>query len=101
MRVLAASALTFLLAGMAAAQTPTADPPPAAVKPGATLETSGFQYERRLPEGPSELVTLPLDPAVARAGDEGRPVFLSVPTGVVATAYRALAGEVADALEAA
>jgi hypothetical protein len=44
---------------------------------------------------------LPLDPAVARAGDEGVPVFLSVPTGVVATAYRALAGEVADAVEAA
>ena len=63
MRVLAASALTFLLAGMAAAQTPAADAPAAAVKPGATLETSGFQYERRLPEGPSELVTLPLDPA--------------------------------------
>jgi hypothetical protein len=51
--------------------------------------------------GVTRLGSLPLDPAVARAGDEGRPVFLSVPTGVVATAYRALAGEVADALEAA
>ena len=64
MRVLAASTLAFLLAGTAASQTPTADAPAAAVKPGATLETSGFQYERRLPDGPSELVTLPLDPAV-------------------------------------
>jgi hypothetical protein len=60
---LAAGTLTFLLAGAAAAQTPAADAPAAAAKPGATLETSGFQYERRLPEGPSELVTLPLDPA--------------------------------------
>ena len=51
--------------------------------------------------GVTRLGSLPLDPAVARAGDEGVPVFLSVPTGVVATAYRALAGEVADALEAA
>jgi hypothetical protein len=60
---LAAGTLTFLLAGAAAAQAPAADAPAAAAKPGATLETSGFQYERRLPEGPSELVTLPLDPA--------------------------------------
>jgi ATP-binding protein involved in chromosome partitioning len=51
--------------------------------------------------GVTRLGSLPLDPAVARAGDEGVPVFLSVPTGVVATAYRELAGEVADALEAA
>jgi ATP-binding protein involved in chromosome partitioning len=51
--------------------------------------------------GVTRLGSLPLDPAVARAGDEGRPVFLSVPTGVVATAYRALAAEVADALETA
>jgi ATP-binding protein involved in chromosome partitioning len=49
--------------------------------------------------GVARLGSLPLDPAVARAGDEGRPVFLAVPTGPVATAYRALAGEVADALE--
>jgi hypothetical protein len=62
-RVMAASVLTFLLAGTAAAQTPAADAPAAAAKPGATLDTGGFQYERRLPEGPSELVTLALDPA--------------------------------------
>jgi len=62
-RVVAASTLTFLLAGAAAAQTPAADAPAAAAKPGATLDTSGFRYERRLPEGPSELVTLTLDPA--------------------------------------
>jgi hypothetical protein len=62
-RVVAASTLTLLLAAAAAAQTPAADAPAAAAQPGATLDTSGFQYERRLPEGPSELVTLPLDPA--------------------------------------
>jgi hypothetical protein len=69
-RVVAASTLTLLLAGTAAAQTPAADAPAAAAKPGATLDTSGFQYERRLPEGPSELVTLPLD-AAALAHSQG------------------------------
>ena len=63
MRAVATGTLTFLLAGAAAAQTPAADAPAAAARPGATLDPSGFRYERRLPEGPSELVTLPLDPA--------------------------------------
>jgi hypothetical protein len=66
-RAVAAGALTLLLAAAAAGQTggqaPAADAPAGAVRPGAPLDTSGFQYERRLPEGPSELVTLTLDPA--------------------------------------
>jgi hypothetical protein len=61
-RAVAATTLTLLLAGAVAAQTP-ADAPAAAAQPGAPLDTSGFRYERRLPEGPSEIVTLPLDPA--------------------------------------
>jgi hypothetical protein len=66
-RAAAAGALTLLLAAAAAGQTggstPPADGRANAVQPGAPLDTSGFQYQRRLPDGPSELVTLPLDPA--------------------------------------
>ena len=68
MRVAAAAALILLLAGAAAGQTgdatPQAGAPGNALRPGAPVDTSGFQYQRRLPEGPPELVTLPLDPAV-------------------------------------
>lgn len=49
--------------------------------------------------GVARLGTVPLDPAVARAGDEGKPVFLSAPDGGVATAYRDLADAVVQALE--
>lgn len=67
MRAAAAAALTLLLGGVAAGQsggsTPPTDAPVNAVRPGAPLDTSGFQYQRRLPDGPPELVTLPLDPA--------------------------------------
>jgi hypothetical protein len=66
-KAVAAVVLTLLLADTAAAQTGgatlPADAPAGAVRPGAPLDTSGFQYERRLPEGPSEFVTLPLDAA--------------------------------------
>ena len=39
----------------------------------------------------ARLVSIPLDPAVARAGDRGRPVFVSDPDGRQAVAYRELA----------
>ena len=67
MRPAAAAALILLLAGAAAGQTGStaqADAPGHAGRPGAPLDTSGFHYQRRLPEGPPGLVTLPLDPAV-------------------------------------
>jgi ATP-binding protein involved in chromosome partitioning len=51
--------------------------------------------------GVARLGTLPLDPAIARAGDEGRPVFLAMRDGTVATAYRDLAGAVVRTLEQA
>jgi hypothetical protein len=61
----AAAALTLLLGGVAAGQgggsTPPADAPVNAARPGAPVDTSGFQYERRLPDGPPELVALPVD----------------------------------------
>jgi hypothetical protein len=64
----AAAALTLLLAGAAGGQTagsmPPGDAPANAVRPGAPLDTNGFRIQRRLPEGPAEMVTLPLDPAV-------------------------------------
>jgi len=65
-RAAAAVALMLLLGTVAAGQggsTPPADAPANAVRPGAPLDTSGFQYQRGLPDGPAELVTLPLDPA--------------------------------------
>ena len=67
MRVAAAAALILLLAGAAAGQTGGSTPPVGApgnaVRPGAAVDPSGFRYQRLLPDGPAELVTLPLDPA--------------------------------------
>lgn len=67
MRLAAAGVVILLLAGAAAGQTggstPQADAPGNALRPGAPIDTSGFQYQRQLPDGPAELVTLPLDPA--------------------------------------
>jgi hypothetical protein len=78
-----AAVLTLLLAGAAAGQAggstpPQADPPGNAVRPAAPLDTSGFQYQRRLPEGPAELVTLPLDPAALAHSQGPRRRFADV-----------------------
>jgi hypothetical protein len=58
----------LLLAGSAAGQsgesTTPATAPPAAVQPGAPLDPTGFRYQRALPDGPPDLVVLPLDAAV-------------------------------------
>jgi len=45
----------------------------------------------------TRLVSIPLDPAVARAGDRGKPVFVSDPDGTQAVAYRELAAHLAVA----
>ena len=82
MRAAAAAALTLLLADAAAGQTggstPQADSSGNAVRPGAPLDTSGFQYQRRLPDGPAELVTLPLDPAALAHSQGPRRNFADV-----------------------
>jgi hypothetical protein len=76
MTTAAAVALVLLLAGSAAGQDgggAPADAPASAVGPGAPLDTSGFQYQRRLPDGPTGLVTLRLDPAaLAHSPGPGR-----------------------------
>ena len=43
------------------------------------------------------LGAVPFDPAVARAGDQGRPVLLDDPAGPQAAAFRALAERVTAA----
>jgi hypothetical protein len=62
-----ALALVAGLAGAAEAQTGTpakpADPAAASVR-GAPIETGDFRYQRRVAEGPAQLVALPLDAAV-------------------------------------
>ena len=82
MRVAPAAALILLLAGAAAGQTggstPQADVPGNAVRPGAPVDTSGFQYQRLLPDGPAELVTLPLDPAALAHSQGPRRKFADV-----------------------
>lgn len=83
MRAAAATAtLILLLAGAAAGQTdgstPQADPSGNAVRPGAPLDASGFQYQRGLPDGPPELVTLPLDPAALAHSQGPRRHFADV-----------------------
>ena len=64
---LLALALVAGLTGAAAAQTAApvkpADPAAASVR-GAPIETGDFRYQRRLPEGPAQLVALPLDAGV-------------------------------------
>ena len=49
---------------LAPRDTADAAPPPAVPGPGAKLDTAGFQYRRRLPEGSRELVAVQLDAAV-------------------------------------
>ncbi len=51
-------------------------------------------------EGVTRLVSIPLDPAVARAGDRGKPVFITEPGGPQAAAYRELAEHLASAVSA-
>jgi ATP-binding protein involved in chromosome partitioning len=46
--------------------------------------------------GIERLVSIPLDPAVARAGDAGTPILLAQPDGIQAGAYRGLAARVVD-----
>jgi ATP-binding protein involved in chromosome partitioning len=59
------------------------------------------RHERSIwSEGVTRLVSIPLDPAVARAGDQGKPIFASEPRGPQAAAYRELAAHLADAVSA-
>jgi MinD-like ATPase involved in chromosome partitioning or flagellar assembly len=51
-------------------------------------------------QGVTRLVSVPLDPAVARAGDRGKPVFVSEPGGSQAAAYRGLAERLTAAVSA-
>jgi hypothetical protein len=78
----AAALLILLLADAAAGQTggstPQAGVPGNAVRPGAPVDTSGFQYQRVLPDGPAELVTLPLDPAALAHSQGPRRKFADV-----------------------
>lgn len=48
--------------------------------------------------GVERLGSVPLDPAIAEAGDSGRPLLVSEPRGVQADAFRQIAVRVADAL---
>jgi ATP-binding protein involved in chromosome partitioning len=48
--------------------------------------------------GVERLGSVPLDPAVAEAGDSGRPLLVSEPRGVQADAFRGIAVKVAEAL---
>jgi ATP-binding protein involved in chromosome partitioning len=47
-------------------------------------------------DGVPRLASIPLDPAIAYAGDRGRPVVVADPQGPQALAFRALAAEVLD-----
>jgi MinD-like ATPase involved in chromosome partitioning or flagellar assembly len=51
-------------------------------------------------EGVTRLVSVPLDRAVARAGDRGKPVFVSEPGGLQAATYRELAERLTAAVSA-
>ena len=57
-------------AGQTGESSSPAPPPAAAVQPGAPLDPGAFLYQRPLPEGPEELVVLPLD-AAALAHSQG------------------------------
>lgn len=49
--------------------------------------------------GIRRLATMPLDPALARAGDRGRPLLVDDPDGPQAEAFRRLADGVVEALD--
>jgi ATP-binding protein involved in chromosome partitioning len=49
-------------------------------------------------DGVPRLASIPLDPAIAAAGDRGRPVVVAQPSGQQAEAFRALAARVVDAM---
>ncbi|MDP8910829.1 MAG: Mrp/NBP35 family ATP-binding protein, partial [Actinomycetota bacterium] len=49
--------------------------------------------------GVAPLGTLPLDPALAAAGDHGRPLMLADPEGARASDFRQIAARIADRLE--
>jgi ATP-binding protein involved in chromosome partitioning len=51
--------------------------------------------------GVKQLDGVPLDPAIARAGDSGRPIFISRSTSAAAQAFRNLAASVVAQLEGA
>jgi ATP-binding protein involved in chromosome partitioning len=56
-------------------------------------------HERTLwSDGVPRLASIPLDPAISRGGDEGRPVTIAQPEGPQAAAYRELARVVLAAL---
>ena len=49
--------------------------------------------------GVSKLGEIPLDPALAEAGDRGRPLLLTEPDGARAAEFRAIAARIAEPLE--
>ena len=52
--------------------TPRRRPSTATASRGAPIDTGGFRYQRPIPEGPAQLVVLPLD-AAALAHSQGPP----------------------------
>jgi ATP-binding protein involved in chromosome partitioning len=49
--------------------------------------------------GVPRLASIPIDPALSRGGDRGRPLFVDEPDGPAAAAFRTLAGAVAASLD--